>query len=767
LQELTPYNGNRALSAQTAESWPNGSYGLSEADDQPSLWTYWSIIRRHLRLILGLFFLAELLTAAVVVSMTPIYTGLSTILIEDQAPGVLGNDTPSEGSQSETSFDSFYKTQYDILQSRSLAARVIKEKGLDHNRYLVGAAVTKKPGTGLWEWLWPHRHPPGKHDADEILGVKPEVIDSYLAHLTIRPEFGTRLVMIAFSSPDPVLSAEVANAHVRAYILEALQRHAQSSETEQRFLEKKLSELEKRIEKSEHALNDYRRQRGIVVLSLDSKDQVEDQDEMVTERISDLNKALVAAQTQRIASEADVETIKAGDYDSLPEVVKAPLIQNLKSEASRLAGEYAKMANEYTPDWPPTAQLHAQLMEVQGREQKEIRKIVDSIKLNYQSALDQENQLKAALEAEKAKAMSLKNASLRDVILSREVATNRTLYQNVLERIKVLGMASESQLTNVTVIDPAEALERPSSPNKRLCLVLSGFLALLLGLAAAFAIEASDRGLKNADEVQRYLHLPNLATVVHFPSLSDRSFRVRELLALRWRKGARPADEIDRSSPRTLLAAVGDAYRTLRTGILLSRSETPPKIILFTSAASGEGKSSTTVGTAIVFAQMVDRVLLIDADLRKPRSHTALNRAKSPGLTEILTGNEELAKAIQPTNVNGLYLLSAGLTPPNPTELLGSSKMRGILAEAAASFEYVLIDAPPILPVSDSALLSRLVDGVVVVVSALTAKPLVREGCSRLIYAGAKLLGVVLNNVSPEYQPYRESLNYNSASLNS
>jgi polysaccharide biosynthesis transport protein len=754
VQELTPFSNHQAIPAHPVELSPDRPHASSEWDDQPDLWTYWSVIWHHFGLILGLFAVFELLTVVVVFNMTPIYSGLSTILIERETPEVLGNNNPAQDSESEVFSESFYKTQYEILHSRSLAASVIHKIGLEHDRYLAAASASRPTVTGLLRWLWPKAKPPGKNASGEF-GVKPQVIDRYLADLAIRPEYGTRLVEVVFSSPDPALSAAVANAHVQAYILMASERHAQSSEAEQRFLEKKLIELEKRIEKSEGALNDYRRQRGIVVFSPNDNDK----DEMTAQRVAELNRAVVQAETQRIAFQADAETIKAGNYDALLAVVNSGLIQNLKGEASKLEGDYAKMANEYTPDWPPRAQLHAQLLQVQDREQEEIRKIVDSVRLRYQSALDQENQLKSQLEAEKAKAMSLKDSSLRDVILSREVDTNRALYQSVLERIKVLGVASESRATNVSIIDTAEVPVAASSPKKRLSLVLSGFLALLLGVAAAFAIESRDQGLKNADDVQRYLQLPNLATVQRFDPRRERSLRARELLNLPWRKAAHPAAEKD-DLTRTLLAAFGDAYRAVRTGILLSRSETPPKTILFTSAAAGEGKSWTVTSTAIVFAQMVDRVLLIDADLRRPRCHTALKLDKSPGLTEVLIGHEELANAIQPTSVKGLYLLSAGLTPPNPTELLGSTKMRAILAEAAASFQYVLIDSPAILPISDSVLLSSLADGVVVVVNAQTARPLVRDACSRLIYVRAKLLGVVLNNVNPQHQ--RDSESYTS-----
>jgi len=314
-------------------------------------------------------------------------------------------------------------------------------------------------------------------------------------------------------------------------------------------------------------------------------------------------------------------------------------------------------------------------------------------------------------------------------------------------------------MTNITIVDPAELPTVPSRPKKKLTLVLCGFLALLAGIGVTFVRVANDRGLKTADEVQSYLQFPNLATVVHIATPNTADARPTELLAT----GLDETHELVVAGNQTtsalgLFAAAGEAYRAIRTGILLSRSERSPRTILISSATGGEGKSVTATNCALMFAQLDERVLLIDADLRRPRCHEILGRDSHPGLTEVLVGLQELDKAIQSTSSKGLFFLSAGVTPPNPSELLGSHKMRGILAAAASSFDHVLIDSPPILPVSDSVVLSTLVDGVVMVVSAQTAKDLVRDACSRLIYVGSKMLGVVLNNVDPEqrrsYAPY-------------
>jgi succinoglycan biosynthesis transport protein ExoP len=713
------------------------------------LWDYWSVIRRNVRMILGIIVAAEILTLIVCFVLTPKYTGESTIQIEREQPEALETGANRQDLEADPN-DSFYKTQYEVLKSKELAAQVIKDLSLDKNPLFTESG--KKPN--IFKRLMSLFFADDKvdHRAD-IMGVKPELVDRYMDDLTIRPQLETRLVTVSFTSPDPEIAAAVANAHVQAYIRQGYQLHAETNATTQHFLEGELGELEKKMEKSEAALNEYRRERGIVSVTRDDKD------EMVGDRLTALNKALVEAEETRISLQADVGTIQNNNYDSVPAVVNNALIQSLKVEASRLEGQYASLSNQFTPDYPPVAQLHAQLLEVQRKENQEVKRVVDALKSRYDQALARENDIRDDLEREKAHAMALEDASLHDVVLERELETNRALYQSVLERIKVLGVASAAQLTNVELIDRASVPLRPSSPKKRLSMVLAGFLALLIGIGAAFMIEGADKGLKTAEEVQRYLHLPNLATVLRFSGPSEKTRLPKELSSLRWSPAAQqlPANG---NSPegvlpaRSLFGAASEAYRAVRTGILLSRSEKPPKTILFTSATAGEGKSMTTLNTAIAFANMLDKVLLIDADLRRPRCHELLDRQGHPGLAEVLSGLNELNDVIQPTNIKGLFLLSAGLTPPNPSELLGSKRMREILAAAGASFEHVLIDSAPVLPVSDTVVLSTLVDGVVLVAASQTVRQLVRDACSRLAYVGTKVIGVVLNNVNPEHQRY-------------
>jgi capsular exopolysaccharide synthesis family protein len=591
--------------------------------------------------------------------------------------------------------------------------------------------------------------------------VKPELIDAYLGMLAVQPVQRTRLVKILFNTPDPELSARLANAHVRAYIQHRLGLHTQANEDAQRFLEGKAGELKARVETSEAALNRYRRRRQIISLN--------DKENIVVERLADLNKRLTAAEADRIGLESQVRLIRKRDYDSLPGVINNALIHTLKEQLARLRGEYAHLSALFKPGHPRLDQLRAQVEETRRRLQHEVQKTVAGIESAYMAAEATEKQLGAQMAAQKAEALRLKDASVEYAILAREVDTNRQLHDSVLQRMKETGVAAELRAPNAFVIDQATPPRYPSKPQKKKSLLLSALLGLIGGIGLALVVEYLDNSLKTPQEVERYLHLPNLGTVPDFLSLGERYLRlpnlgtVPDFLSLGWR---RPAPQkvpfATLQTPSTLhsgkdgglvlahppLRVVTEAYRTLRTAILLSRAEKPPQTILLTSAMQGEGKTATAVNTAIVFAQMGVKVLVIDADLRRSRCREVLGVQNGAGLTEILTGLREPQELIQPTYTAGLFFLSGGSTPPDPTDMVGSKKMRETLASLQEEYDYILIDSPPVLLVSDAVLLSTMVEGVVLVVDIQeTPMQALREACARLSYARAKMLGTVLNRV--------------------
>ncbi|HVA79379.1 MAG TPA: polysaccharide biosynthesis tyrosine autokinase, partial [Candidatus Binataceae bacterium] len=591
-------------------------------------------------------------------------------------------------------------------------------------------------------------------------GVDPRMVDLYLSDLQVKPEVGTRLFAISFTSTSAALASQVTNAHVRTYIHRGMEIHAQASEDARQFLEKKLVELKERVEKSEAALNTYRRERGIVAFNLDDRGTI------LNQRLTEMNQALTKAETERIDLEAQHDLIHKRNYNSLPAVIGSTLIQQLKAQDDVIAGQYASMSQQFKPDYPPLKELKAKVDETNASLNAEINHAVQGVESQYDAALGREAALRQSVDNLKTKALALNDASLQDAVLAREVDANRQLYKSVLERMKEIGVAGEVPNSNVSIIDRANPPINPSSPRKLLDLTIAGALALFAGIGIAFLLDHLDDGLHNPEEAELYLQLPSLGSVPDFLTLGGDDEAAAAALPV---NGAASGIIASGGEDREIMMAkshfsiAGESYRAIRTAILLSRAAEAPKTLLVASGAKSEGKTVTAVNIAMAFAQMGGRVLLIDADLRRARCHEVLGVHNLVGLTEVLVGQKLPSEVIRPIGNGALSFMSAGSVPPNPTELLASRKMQEVLEELSAAYDSVLIDSPPVMPVSDSVVLSRLVDGVVVVVGPRTPKQLVRHACARLGQVGARILGVVLNQVnmkSPDYYHYHRYYAY-------
>jgi capsular exopolysaccharide synthesis family protein len=438
-------------------------------------------------------------------------------------------------------------------------------------------------------------------------------------------------------------------------------------------------------------------------------------------------------------------------------VVNNTLIQTLTSEAARVEAEYAHVATIYKPGHPRLDQLKAQVNETRRQLRGEIQRTLASIESAYLAAVATEKDLRSGMEAQKRAALEMKDAAVDYAILAREVDTNRQLYDSVLQRMKEAGVAAELRASNVSIIDQATPSRFPSKPRVTQSLLLGGCIGLIGGLGVAFLREYFDQSFKTPEEAQRYLQVPNLISVPNFTRIDWQGALSQAEPSTASALPARAATGRDRlhTPARLPLHAVTEAYRMLRTAILLSRADAPPQLILFTSAIRGEGKTASVVNTANVFAHMGVKVLVIDADLRRPQCDRLLGSPTRAGLADILTGHRALEDLIQTTYIDNLFFLSSGSLPPNPADLLGSRKMSETLSVLRRQYDFILIDTPPVLPVSDAVLLSTMVEGVVLVVNAQSApKQLVREACSRLRYARAPILGTLLNRVDMHHAHY-------------
>ena len=738
---------------------------------------YWRTVRKHLGLALAIVLVAVVLALLHVMSETPIYTAETTIEIEPNAGrGSNGLENLVEVETAAANADQYHKTQCTILQTRKLAIEVIRDLGLGHNPVFAGTPHKPGPLTRFWssatgglEGLLaqgerapqetPSREEPLLAEAESR--VPPSLVHAYLGMLKVSTVPDTTLVKIAFATPDPGLSAELANAHVVAYQRTQIEMHGEQGEESQRFLQNKLVEIKEQLEKSEAALNEYRRRKGIIpgLISLDGKDAV------VLDRLADLSKDFTHAQVDRIGLESEVQLIRRHEYKSLPAVMQDGAIQGLDKELNDLYTEDAALSSQFKSDYPPLKKLQAKIHEVQTQFAAEIGEVVEGILSAYQQALEKENELQAEMGRQRAETMNLNDAAAQYAILQRDVDTNRQLYDAFLTRMKDIAVTSGAESSNVSVINSAEVPTSPTSPQKARELMLGLVLGLCGGLGLTFLLEFLDNTIKNPEDAEHFLRLPSLGVVPEFSSINRRApysaYETRQLSGNRL-PGNRPTGSLppgrELVTSHGSYSTLGEAYRNLRTALLLSRAGTPPKVTMITSASSHEGKTVTSANTAAMLAQLGEKTLLIDADLRRARCHRVLALDNNLGLTEVLTGSRELHETIRPTEIENLYFLSSGSAPPNPTELLGSNKMAETLTRLREHYTYIVIDSSPVLPVSDSLLLAKMVDGIMVVVDgAATPRQQVKAACARIEYARGKILGVLLNKIkihSHEYQNY-------------
>jgi len=718
-------------------------------EEGPELREYARIVWRRRWLAL-LFFVGVVVSVAVFTFFqTPIYSADTTLLIEPSDPQVI--DIKHVLDESFGYESSYYTTQNEMLRSRSLAAQVIEqsrlaeepaffEGGSDPIAALTGVVLS--PLHLLASWLTPTREL-SEEDTESWL------VDLYLERLGVEPIPDSRLVRLSFASPDPALAARVVNAHARAYIAQGLALRTRANDEARRFLEERLSELRARLGRSEAALNEYSVEHGIV--SLDDKSNV------VIDRLADLNHRLTAAEAERIGAEADFRLVRERSADSLPAVLESPVVSRLKEALARLDGELALLSSRFKPGYPRRVQLEAQITEGRRRLVHEVKSVVGGVESTYLASRAREDELRAQMGEQKAEALRLKDASVEYAILEHDAETARQLYGSVRQRIQETSVAAELRASNVFVIDAASPPLEPFTPRTGRNLAFAVLLGLMGGAGLAFLAEYLDSRLRSPQEVERYLRLASLGLVPDFARADAGWSRQLTATGKSGRRlalpGAKGVELVVADEPP---ATITEAYRSIRTSILLSQAGEPPRTILFTSSNDSEGKTTTALHTALMFARLGAPVLVIDADLRRPSCHRVLGVRNTAGLTEVLAGHEGKLRrlGLQKTEV---YFLGAGSIPPNPTELLGSQRMREVLARLRERFAFVLIDAPPLAAVSDSVVLSTLVDGVVLVVDQQrTPRQTVRDARARLAYARAKVLGVVLNRCDADAVRYAE-----------
>ncbi len=699
-------------------------------EDEIDLRKLWGVIvkRRWTIVLFTLIVLTMVLAASFL--MTPIYRASLTLQIDREDIRVVKIEgvAPDE-STTGTGLD-YYQTQYELLKSRNLAQRVIdqldlidKEFGTDRLSLLAQARKW------LVDWL-PQISRAEQEEPQSEAARREAVITAFLEDLTVAPVRNSRLVKLRFDSPEPELAATILNTLAKAYIDLNLERRFDASAYARNFLQERLQQVKSRLEDSEREMVAFASQQGIV--------NVDESQNIVTQKLAAINTALAAAEKQRAAAEAAYRQMLGTRGQGLSQVLDSKIIETLKETKAKLEAQYQDNLNTYKPAYPLMVQLRGQIDQIDRQINQEVANIRGAITATYEAAKTEETLLRANLNQLKRDVLELQGRSIQFNILRREVDTNRELYNGLLQRYKEIGVAAGVGTNNISVVDEAKAPIWPYQPNLQLNALLALMVGLLGGIGLAFLLEHHDTTFKQVDEVEKLLGLPVLG-----------------LIPLIRRQGSdkRPIAIAGHDDPRSAFA---ESYRSLRTALEFSTSSGVPRLLTVTSATTGEGKSTTVVSLAIQFAQAGKRVLLVDADLRKPSLHRILGLDNDMGLTHLLAGDQTRSVNIaKPTHLPNLFVIPSGPLPPNPAELLSGSKMLDLLMLSTEKFDQVLVDSPPVVGLADALILGNYCDGTLLSVEmGNTPRDHVREACKRLRGARVHLIGVLLTKLQARHGAY-------------
>ena len=675
-----------------------------------------TVVRANLWLIA--LIIAATLAIALLATMlqTKRYTATSSIQINNTSGRVMASKDEESSDNGNVDYDvnRFLKTQVEIIQSRGLALRVAQKLNLIGNPEFYRAQGLPMP----------------KAIAPDAL--RDQAISLLAGNLSVDLPRDSRIVKISYVSTNKDLSTQIANAYASEFIQWNLQRKFDSSSYARNFIGEQLQEAKGRLENSERAVNAYARSAGLIRTQgpsssgTDGKSLGEGGNSVTTASLQQLNLAANDATAKRIEAEGKWRAISSGALLSSPVVLSNTTVVALLSQRATVEAELNLDRANHLEDYPSVRAKKAQLNSINQQLNAIGNNVRNSVHVEFNGALAAERALKGQVEDLKSQTLSEQDRSVQYNLLAREADTNRQLYEGLLERYKTLNAMAGVSLSNVSIVDAAEVPKGPSSPN----LIKNMLIGLILGLAIATLIvlfrDQLDDGIKVPEDIEGKLGLPLLGVV------------------------PRTVDEDPEQALLDPKSPVSEAYSSLRGSLLYSTSQGLPHIMLVTSAQASEGKTTTSVAIAQGFARMGRRVLLIDADMRRPSLHTRMSVANNHGLSNLLTSSDPLDQTTVASDQPNLSLLLAGPIPPSPTELLSTARMGDILQAAAREFEVVVVDSPPILGLADAPLMSALVDGVIIVIEAdRSHRGALKSALRRLRAMRPVVLGAVLTMFNP------------------
>lgn len=698
-------------------------YGIYPEAEESIFRHYWRILYKHRLLIAGIA-LAGLLAGLVVSMLTqPQYSGTVTIQVAREEAKVLNIEGVEETGG--TRFDAeFYQTQYALLKSRSLSEAVVRDLRLADN-YLFLSGFDQGEVEGVRQL-----------SREERTELATSMVNK---NTVVSPVRMSSIINVSFISPNPELSAQVANSIAENFIEANLSRRYEAAAYARQFLQNRLSQVRARLEESERRAVQYAQQQGLVKLQSGDGTSVSEQS-IVANDLADLSRQLAVARADRAQAEARYRSGTQGT--AAAESLGNTALNELRRQRAELQAQLSKLQSDFGPQYPTVVALRAQINELDrqiGTEEGRVSSsVAQDLSGRYRQALATEQALQRRVDALKAQLLDERSRSIQFNIIQRDVDTNRALYDALLQRFKEVGVAGGIGTNNVSVVDPALTPEKPVKPNLPLNLFIGLLLGLLGGVAAAYILEQLQDAAILPSDFSKKVGVPLLGST---PKMASKEATKTALL-----------------DPK---APLSESYFSILTSVQFSTSHGAPRSMVLTSSQAGEGKSTTSLALAQGLASVGAKVLLMDGDLRNPSLHKLLGRPLGSGLSNLLTGSGSIGEHVQESGTDNLTVLLAGPIPPNPAELLSTDMMHRIVQQALRDYDHVVIDGPPVLGLADAPLLARAVEGTILVVEASrTRSAQARQAIERLRMVRANLLGAILTKLDARTEGYGYGYTY-------
>ena len=709
-----------------------------------SLREFWRVLERRKRTV-GTTVAACLLLALVVsLVMTPKYESVSIIEVNKENSDILGLDALQTGVTDSLDYTITLETQANVLRSDSLAFQVAEQLGLEkHEEFSLAGAWFEADRVRAEQSLPLEKAPLRRR----------KISRAFEKSLTVKTIPGTRMIEVHFLNPDPQLAADIVNTLVGDYLEQYFRTRYNATAQASQWLSKQLAELRSQAEEAQEKVVRYQKAKGI--LGTDEANNV------VMAKLEELNKQLTAAEANRMLKQTGYQIAKSGNAELISTVGSSnllgslagmnsnplALIQSLRSQQAELKVQYAQAASKYGSAYPKLIQMRNQLQELDRAIQAEIDKVAARAENDFLAAKNAEDLLRAAFDRQKEEANKLNDSAVRYTIMKRDAESSRELYDGLLRKLKEAGVLAGLRSSNLVVVDPARSSAKPVRPSYPINLAVGFGVGLLGGIGLAFARESFDSTIRTTEQVEAVAGLPAVGII---PDLGASH-------ALRLRRGN--AQRVGCNILDAPSSQLAESYRALRTALLFSNGDVSPKVILVTSALPQEGKTTASLNSAIALAYQGAKVLLIDADLRRPELHACLGVPAEPGLGELLAADD--VPSVVPfacAKAPNLFLLPAGYRRPSPAEALGSERMRDLLNKFRKRFDFVVIDTPPVLAVTDAVVLSKSADGVLLVVrSAETTEQSLLRARDLLLRVNARIAGVLVNRANIHSSDYYNS----------